>query len=91
MRISARNLIANELIGLKVKVIEGCCSGIEGEVVYETKKTLSIFTENGIKIVPKSFSNFSFNLPEGQVTVKGGELLGRPEDRVSKVRSCLRT
>ena len=88
MKRVASNLIAHELIGLRGEVVEGHYKGIEGEIVYETKNTLSFMTERGLKIVPKKPSVFKFDLPEGAVIIKGERILGRPEDRV---RRCPRT
>lgn len=88
MKRNAGNLIYHELIGLDAEVVEGCYKGLKGEIVYETKNTLILMTERVRKVVPKGPSIFRINLPEGPVTVKGGRLLGRPEDRV---RRCPRT
>ena len=81
------NLVRHELIGLPVRVVkhdDHNMEGLEGDVVDETMKTLSILAEKGRVTVPKKGAEFLFNLEEDKVKVEGDLLVGRPEDRVSK-------
>lgn len=80
------NLINHELIGLETEVAEAdneSHRGMEGEVVDETMKTLTIETEDGEKTVPKKGSEFIFTLPSGErVRIEGDLICERPEERV---------
>lgn len=88
MKITPRNILRHELIGLPVTVVESSNKyqvGIRGVVADETMKTIVIRTDKGLKMVPKEGSYFLFRLPRGiMVKVEGRQLLGRPEDRLKK-------
>jgi len=93
MRITPKNILRHELIGLYVRVLRSknrSLEGIEGRVIDETMKTLIIETETGRRVmVPKSVCEFVFTLPDGtEVLVVGSCIVGRPEDRLKrKIRS----
>ncbi|MFB6199881.1 MAG: ribonuclease P protein component 1, partial [Candidatus Nanohaloarchaea archaeon] len=80
--ITPENLPRHELIGLKAEVVE--CSddnkeGISGEVMDETRDTLTI----GGKTVEKENCVFLFELPSGKKVEMDGKLIAkRPEDRI---------
>jgi ribonuclease P protein subunit POP4 len=84
--ITPKNLIRHELIGLTVKVVESTNKfqiGIKGTVVDETKNTLTIENENGLKKVQKKGSKFIFEIPDNKkVKVNGDKIAVRPEDRL---------
>ena len=76
-----------ELIGLMVKVIRSANksnTGIKGKVIDETMNTLVIEKDNEKKILSKDQNEFEF--PEKKIRIDGGLLLGRPEDRIKKIR-----
>jgi ribonuclease P protein subunit POP4 len=81
-------IVRDELIGLEVRVVESANrsqAGLEGRVVDESRQTLSIETEVGVKVLPKDQCTFSFLLPSGErVQVEGKLLVARPEDRIKK-------
>ncbi len=82
-----KNIVLNELIGLKVKVLRSLDkkqSGIKGVVVDETKNTLLIETENGRKRVVKKISVFRFYPGRKSYRVDGNEINFRPQDRIEK-------
>jgi ribonuclease P protein subunit POP4 len=86
LEITPENLVKHELIGLKVKIFN-CknpqLKGFEGFIIDETKNTLSIQSENKIRIIPKDISIFHFFLPNGKIVeVDGKILVGRPENRL---------
>ncbi len=88
MRITPSNILAHELIGLKVKVVgsrDPTLNDVEGMVVYETKKTLQIYSGGRVKTLPKGICRFAFQLPQGCVEVDGARLVARPEERVKKL------
>ncbi len=84
-----KDLLRDELIGLKVTVTESDNShnrGLEGVVVDETRNSLIIEKASGLqKMVMKAECTFVFSpLDGGKVRVKGELLVGRPEDRIKK-------
>lgn len=88
VRITPKNLIRHELIGLRIKVAESSdptLVGLEGRVVDETKNTLVIETEEGFKRILKKIARFRFKLPSGEIVeIEGRILVGRPEERIRK-------
>jgi len=89
VRITPRNILLHELIGLEVEVFSSknpAFKGIKGVVVDETLNLLVIETEKRErKKVPKELCVFKFRLPDGvQVLVSGSAIRGRPEDRLKK-------
>ena len=81
-----KNLIRHELIGLAVEVAESTNKfqvGIKGTVVDETKNTLTIETDKGMKKIQKKGSVFIFKIPDGKkVKVNGNKIATRPEERI---------
>jgi|ETN01SMinimDraft_4_1059930.scaffolds.fasta_scaffold15671_5 ribonuclease P protein subunit POP4 len=87
---SVVNIMFHELIGLKITVVkssEDTLNGLSGEIVDETKYTLKIKTNKGLKIIPKSIVTISIELTNGKfITVDGKRISDRPEDRIGKMR-----
>jgi ribonuclease P protein subunit POP4 len=88
MMISPKNLVRHELIGLQVRVADSTdkkAAGLSGEVIDETRNTITVETERGVKNLVKEQCVFSFRVPSGEwVRVDGKVLVGRPEDRIKK-------
>lgn len=88
MPVGPKNIILHELVGLKARVINApdpSLIGLEGRVVDETMNTLLLETEKGEKRVPKRYTTFLFQLPDGRWTeVKGEEILYRPVERTKR-------
>jgi ribonuclease P protein subunit POP4 len=82
------NLARHELIGLSVIVAESTNKGlvgISGRIVDETRNTLLVETERGIKRIPKSNTSLTFTLPDGRrARVSGSILISQPENRINK-------
>ena len=90
MKITPRNLILHELIGLKCKIVRSrdpTLIGIEGIVIDETLNTLLIKCNDGrIRRVVKRISTFHFTLPSGEVVeVEGQVICKRPEERTKEI------
>jgi|SRR5919205_304698 ribonuclease P protein subunit POP4 len=88
--ITAENILSHEIIGLKAMVLESSNRTLinaSGRVVGETKNTFIIRTRLGLKkIIAKSTAKrIRFKLPFGVCFINGIELIGRPEDRISKI------
>jgi ribonuclease P protein subunit POP4 len=84
--ITPKNLVKHELIGLEAEVSDCTnkfCVGICGLVVDETKNTLTIETQNGLKRIQKKGSTLIFKIQSGKkVKVNGNKIALRPEDRM---------
>lgn len=82
-----KNIVLHEIIGLHVKVISSCDSlrvGLNGLVINETKNTLVVDTNKGIKKVPKISSVFKFTIRDKSFIVNGREINFRPHERIKK-------
>jgi ribonuclease P protein subunit POP4 len=96
--IVSNNVFRHELIGLYLEVVNSSNKsliGLCGNVVDETKKTLSIDVYNdelkdynlrsSQKMIPKKNSTFHFKIPNGKwVEIEGKVLVSSPEDRIKK-------
>jgi len=82
-------LARDELIGLKVKILE-CTdpkwNGCSGLVIDETKNTFHIQTGQGIKKIAKKTAIFEFTQKGEKIRINGEKISFRPEDRIKKVR-----
>jgi ribonuclease P protein subunit POP4 len=77
------NQFPNELIGKKVTVVQSTNSkllGISGEIVDETKSTITI----GNKMLLKSAITIKIN-ETGQI-IPGKDIMKKPEDRIKGVK-----
>ncbi|NJF25313.1 ribonuclease P protein component 1 [Thermococcus sp. Bubb.Bath] len=86
-RVTRKNIVWHELIGLKAKVIRAShpeLVGIEGYVLDETRNTLTILGDR-VWTVPKDVAEFEFKTAAGErIVVDGTKLVGRPEMRLKK-------
>lgn len=86
-------VICHEWIGLEVEVVDSpnpCEIGIKGKVVDETKNTLKILTEKGLKTVVKKGRVFRVKFAGKVLDVKGDLINFRPEERIKKGLILLR-
>ncbi len=82
-------ILADELIGLQVRVEKSTDpgrEGLRGKVVDETRNTLVVDTGRGEKVLPKAECIFAFHYKGRWVRVDGRLLVARPEDRIKKAR-----
>jgi len=90
VRHTPKNLKFHELIGLRIRVLhhsDPTLVGLEGVVVDETRNTFRVCCNGKEKLVPKLYGVFEFLLPSGRrVVLDGSEVLGRPEDRLKRVK-----
>ena len=76
----------DELIGKFVDVLSSdqSINGISGFVINETKNTFHILDNKRKKVIPKSHCVFNFtNNPD---SINGKTLIGKPQNRLAKVR-----
>jgi ribonuclease P protein subunit POP4 len=87
--INADNIIAHELVGLDVEITKKdnlVGSKLHGKIVFETKNMIILKTPFGIRGVPKAIiKKARFFLSEGGCFISGISLIGRPEDRISRI------
>jgi len=93
MEYSNKNIVINELIGLKARVVS--CSdrrqrGITGLVIDETRNTLLLETRKGERKIIKQNSEFRFYSGRKSFLVKGREINFRPEERTEKAMKFYR-
>ena len=94
MAYSNRNIVINELIGLKARVVKSLDRkqrGVSGIVVDETKNTLVLETKTGRKSIIKKVSTFIFYSGSDSFTVKGEEINFRPHERIEKAMKFYRS
>jgi ribonuclease P protein subunit POP4 len=88
--VNFENLPYHDFIGLRVSVKNSNCKefvGVSGNVIDETKNTLKLVCADGkVRILPKNVCEFVFEIPQGRALVVGKDIVGRPEDRVSRIR-----
>ncbi|MFZ2455305.1 MAG: ribonuclease P protein component 1 [Candidatus Altiarchaeia archaeon] len=85
--ITPYNILRHELTGLPARIVSASHEGYkcEGELVDETKDTIKIKTDAGVKTLPKDCITLEVSLPQGEVVRIDGKLLvSRPEERIKK-------
>ena len=83
-----RALAQNDLIGLTAKVIRGSdpsLEGLTGTIIDETMKTLELDVRGHIITLDKKSVVLSVGFPEGQMQIKGSDIIQRPEERLKKL------
>jgi ribonuclease P protein subunit POP4 len=87
--INADNIIAHELVGLDVEITKKdnlVGPKLYGKIVFETKNMILLKTSFGNRGVPKAIiKKARFFLSEGGCFISGISLIGRPEDRISRI------
>jgi ribonuclease P protein subunit POP4 len=89
--ITKENILSHEIVGLYA-TIEECSnsylSNLSGRIILETKNMISIETKLGMKQISKSTAKkIRLNLGlDCNCCIAGSSLIGRPEDRLSKLR-----
>ncbi|TLY07736.1 MAG: hypothetical protein E6K85_09080 [Thaumarchaeota archaeon] len=80
---SPENVLVHEIIGLAAKIVESADPTLEdvsGSIVSETKNMISIRTDSLVKkIAIKTYF--------GDCFISGSSLIGRPEDRISRLHN----
>ena len=85
--ITPKNILSHELIGLDVYIRSSTCNtqDLYGKVVYETKQSLLLETDNGTKqIIKNTVTKFMIRAGTDACFINGESLIGRPEDRITR-------
>jgi ribonuclease P protein subunit POP4 len=90
MTLTSENLLAHEITGLEVRVVDSkdpSLCNLQGIIVIETKHTLSVRTgSNTIKMIAKNVvTKLELMADSGVCFISGTSLIGRPEDRISRL------
>ncbi len=89
MKIQLSDIVRSELIGLRAEIVEAkndSLRGLKGVIIDETKNTLVIESDGIAKKVIKSQVIIKILFQGQALEVDGRVLLGRPEDRLKKIR-----
>lgn len=84
---NVKDVLKHELIGLKAKVIDSSNEfniGIEGEIIDETKETLTILQKKDKKRLMKRNVSLEIKFNNRIIQIQGKLLVKRPEDRIKK-------
>ncbi len=89
MRVSVSNILYNDLVGLRARIISSTDPThlrVEGTVVDETARTLTLAVPGrGDRVIPKMTSTFAFFAPE-EIAVEGKEISFSPEERLKRLQ-----
>lgn len=78
-----KHVLTQDFIGKIIKIQDSDCksqAGIQGKIIDETKNTLIIETQTGIKKVVKTQIKFTLN--DQDYIINGKEISKRPEERL---------
>jgi len=84
---SPENVLVHEIIGLAAKIVESADPTLEdvsGSIVSETKNMISIRTDSSVKKIAKKIAIKTYF---GDCFISGSSLIGRPEDRISRLHN----
>jgi ribonuclease P protein subunit POP4 len=88
---SPENVLVHEIIGLGARIVESTdptLQGISGSIVFETRNTISIRTDSAVKqIAKKTAKKIEIKTHSGVCFISGSSLIGRPEDRTSRLNN----
>ena len=83
--ITTENIALHELIGLDTEITQSSnvqLIGLKGKIVDETKSMFSLYTENGIKKLPKENSVWRFSFGNNEIILNGDMLTKRSYERI---------
>ncbi len=85
------NVLSHGIVGLTAKILESSDStlrGIVGTIVFETKNTIFIRKDSIVRQVAKETAKkLQLQTPSCACFISGSALIGRPEDRISRVNN----
>ncbi|HEV8406197.1 MAG TPA: ribonuclease P protein subunit [Nitrososphaera sp.] len=88
---SPENMLVHEIIGLWAKIVESTdptLKEVSGSIVSETKNMISIRTDSSVKQIAKQIAKkIEIKTHIGGCFISGSSLIGRPEDRISRLHS----
>jgi len=86
-----RNVLLHEFIGLNIRIVDSTDPTLKelmGTVVFETRNTIFIRTQLSIKQVAKKVARkIEIHTNSGVCFISGSSMIGRPEDRISRLNN----
>jgi len=86
---SPENVLVHEIIGLKARIVDSTdptLQNVSGSVVFETKNTISMRTDSAVIQIGKNVvKKIEIKTRFGVCFISGSSLIGRPEDRISRL------
>ena len=82
-----KNILMHEFIGLHCKIVGSgnkYSIGLEGKIIDESMKTITLKTSSDKKVVEKKGAIFRMDLGKQKVDIDGNFIVARPEDRIKK-------
>ena len=83
------NILIHEIIGLSAKIVESSdptLIGISGTIVFETRNTILIRKDSVVRqAAKKAVKRMKLETYSGACFISGSALIGRPEDRLSRL------
>jgi len=89
MKVNAKNLPRHDLIGLCIRIVDAknkSLVGLEGEIVNETRNMIEVDDGKKTRKIMKSQIKIEVEIQGKKYEVDGRVLVGRPEDRIKKIR-----
>ena len=90
MSFNVKDLVRLEWIGRKVEIAESenkALVGLKGKIVDETKNMFMLDVNGKMKKIIKDQVKLKINFDSHTYKIDGKLLVGRPEDRIKKIRS----
>src|SRR5215204_6583319 len=91
MTLNCENVLSRGIVGVPAKILESPDStlqGIVGTVVFETKNTIFIREDFTVRQVAKrAAKKLQLQRPSCACFISGSALIGRPEDRISRLKN----
>ena len=88
---NCQNVLSREIVGFEAKILESSDStleGIIGTIVFETKNTLLIRKDSLVRQVAKrGAKRLQLQTDSCVCFISGSALIGRPEDRISRLNN----
>ncbi len=88
-----QDLYLYDFVGNRAAVISStnrCDLGLSGLIVDETKNTIHLRDEKGLKVIPKQGRIFRVAFPGSTVDIYGDAIRFRPEERLKQYRRILK-
>ena len=82
-----KNILMHEFIGLHCKVVSSknrYCVGIEGKIIDESMKSITLKAGGEKKVIMKNNTIFRMGLGKQKIDIDGNFIIARPEDRIKK-------
>ncbi len=86
--LNPKEVAKHELIGLVVEIVRSknkSLVGLKGKIIDETKNTITI-EDDKVRKIMKSHIIMKTKIEDKEYEINGKILVGRPEDRIKKVR-----